>query len=187
MPGPGKGFRRARNKAARMPLEFRRLAMSMLADGEDYAAISEAIAEAGCPPDRVPSRRALALYAEDPEYTQHLKRWLDLAQRSEERAILASAIAEDGIESAADMLAYEALEQMYDALRNNQEGIDPAELGRLAVAVKKAGAESERAKLKAELATLRAQLEQAADAGKRSGDPAAAMQVLDDYLRGGAK
>lgn len=184
MPGRGTGLRRARNKAARLPRQWKQVMIGLLLEEEDFDDIAIAIAEAGCPAEDVPSRRAIATYYESAEYQAIKADWLRLAARGEERSALASALEAEGIEAAADLVTFEALDRMYRALRDGGDEVDPAKLANLAVAVKKSAAEQERAKLKAQIAALKARLESDSQQAKPQLDRKALVRELDSLIIG---
>ena len=166
MPGKGTGLRRPRNRAARLPREWKGVLIEQLANEADFDDAVEALAEAGCPAELLPSRRAVAIYYDSAEFKAVRDRWLRNLERSSEREAIASGMAAGGIEALADMVTFESLDQMYLALTEGGQDVDPTQLAKLAVVVKKNAAEEERAKLKAEIAQLKAEIAEARERGE---------------------
>lgn len=108
----GRGIRRQRNKAARLPAAYRRQVLSLLLDAVPYEAIRTALREAGCPAELLPSRKALAAYRDSGEFREAHQKWAELSQRAAERHLLASAVQEGGVQALADVATFEILDEV---------------------------------------------------------------------------
>jgi len=170
---------RPRNKAARLPREHRQTVLGMLLDGETYEAIREALRADGVPEQDLPGDRALAVYAESDEFRRAHSDWLSLGARARERSLVATALAEGGIDAAADLLTFETLDRLLVALKSDE--IDASEVAKRVAAIKRASIAEAEAEFRRREATLKRQAEDAREAVGR-GDPARAMAELDRIL-----
>lgn len=154
--------RRQRNKIARLDRAARGIVIEGLLDGWTYEAIRAALLDAGVAAADLPSDSSFAAYRQGPEFAAARDGWLSLRQRAQERATMATALAEGGIEEAAQLVTFEALERMRELMDAGEA--DPAAFARLSVAVIKTAREQAMAEKDAEIARLKAELARKAEA-----------------------
>lgn len=178
----------ARNKLARLPRDLRQLALGMLLDGATAAEVRDALTAAGCAADKLPGDNAFTAYRQGPEFQAALGDWRKLGQAARTKSLLASALADEGSEDAADVAIFAAIEQGTEFI---QTGVDrngaPVDVGailRSIVAAKRLALDQRLVQAKARIQELEAQLAAAtgAQAAKPGADPAVVQAELDRHL-----